>query len=260
MASPTIVVTGASAGIGEALAAAWASRRATLVLVGRDGDRLERTAAAVTRAGCMAVVVVADVTREEDGVRVVERARETGRLDVLCNNAGRGYYGSLASVDAAELEALFALNVVAPLRLSQLALDPLTRTGGTIVMMSSVAGVVAAPRMGAYASTKFALEAVSMSLRAELVGTGVRVVVVRPGPVDTGFRANSLTSDGTAGVRPAAAEVQTADDVAARVLRAVDAGQPVLNTSRFVRGASMTARFAPALLRWMSAAMAARGD
>src|SRR6516225_963004 len=202
-ANSTVVVTGASSGIGEALARAWARRGATLVLSARD---------------------------------------EAGRLDVLVNNAGRGYYGSVARIDARELEALFALNVVAPLRLAQLALDPLTRTGGAVVMISSVAGVVASPRMGAYAATKFALEALSMSLRAELVGTGVRVVVVRPGPVDTPFRENAITTDGRSGVRPRAAKVQSPDDVADQTLRAIDNGNPVVETTSFVRLASAAAR------------------
>ena len=160
-AAATVLVTGASSGIGESLARAWARRGATLVLAARDEAALTRVAREVERAGGRAIVQPADVTREADRVRVVERAKETGRLDVLVNNAGRGYYGSIARIDTGELEALFALNVVAPLRLAQLSLDPLTRCGGTIVMMSSVAGVVAAPRLGAYAATKFALEALS---------------------------------------------------------------------------------------------------
>jgi short-subunit dehydrogenase len=193
-------------------------------------------------------------------VRLVERARaETGRIDVLVNNAGRGFYGSVARIGAAELQDLFALNVVAPLRLAQLALDPLTRTGGTIVMVSSVAGVVSSPRLGAYAASKFALEALSMSLRAELVGTGVRVLVVRPGPVDTPFRENAVTTDGRAGVRPRGAVVQSPDDVADQVLDAVDRGRPVLETTPFVRVASAAARVVPGAMRWISAVMAARG-
>jgi short-subunit dehydrogenase len=201
-----------------------------------------------------------DVTREEDRVKLVARAREeAGRIDVLVNNAGRGYYGSIARIDARELEELFALNAIAPLRLTQLALDGLTRTGGTVVMMSSVAGVVSGPRMGAYAASKFALEALSMALRAELAGTGVRVLVVRPGPVDTPFRRRAITTDGVAGVRPRGAEVQSPDDVAEQTVRAVERGQPVLETTGFVRAASMAARVAPAAMRWISAVMAARG-
>ncbi len=259
MSAATVVVTGASRGIGASLARIWGARGATVVLSARGAPALEPVARDVERAGGTAIVAPGDVTREEDRVRLLERARATGRLDVLVNNAGRGFYGSVARIPAGELEALFALNVVAPLRLAQLALDPLTRSGGTIVMMSSVAGVVAAPRLGAYAATKFALEALSMSLRAELVGTGVRVLVVRPGPVDTDFRERAVTTDGHAGVRPRGAEVQTADEVAAQVVAAVDRGAPVLETTPFVRAASAAARIVPGAMRWIGAVMASRG-
>ncbi len=257
--SGTVVVTGASSGIGRALARAWARRGSTLVLSGRDQVSLARVAREVEGDGGKAVVIAADVTREEDRKRLIEGAlARTGRLDVLVNNAGRGYYGSAAGIDLGELEALFALNVFAPLRLVQLGLDALTRSGGTIVMLSSVAGVVAAPRMGAYAASKFALEALSMALRAELVGAGVRVVVVRPGPVATRFRENSISREGRAGVRPPGARVQTAEEVAAQTVRAVDARRAVVETTAFARAASATARMAPGAMRWISAVMAAR--
>jgi short-subunit dehydrogenase len=256
----TVIVTGASSGIGEAMARAWAKRGAVLVLAARKGEELTRVARAVEEAGGRALVQQTDVTREEDRARLIEKARsETGRIDVLVNNAGRGYYGSVARIDARDLESLFALNAIAPLRLAQLALDPLTRSGGTVVMLSSVAGVVVGPRMGAYAASKFALEALSMALRAELATTGVRVLVVRPGPVDTPFRARSITTDGAPGVRPRIAEVQSPDDVAERTIRAVERGQAVVETTAFVRAASATARLAPAAMRWISAVMAARG-
>ncbi len=255
----TVVMTGASGGIGEAMARAWGRRGATVVLSARDEEGLARCAREVEAAGGRAIVQRADVTREEDCAAVIERARETGRVDVLVNNAGRGFYGSVANIDVRELEALFAVNVVAPLRLAQLALDPLTRSGGTIVMMSSVAGVVSSARMGAYAASKFALEALSIALRAELGGTGVRVLVVRPGPVDTPFREHSVTTDGRPGVRVKSAVVQTPDDVADQVIAAVESGRAVVETTRFVRIASAAARHAPGAMRWISALMAARG-
>ncbi len=257
----TVVITGASSGIGQALARAWARRGATVVLSARDREALVRVSEEVESEGGSPIVHPADVTREDDRVRLIERARsETGRLDVLVNNAGRGHYGSVARIEMTDLEALFALNVFAPLRLAQLAIDPLTRSGGTVVMLSSVAGVVASPRMGAYAASKFALEALSMTLRAELGGTGVRVVVIRPGPVDTPFRGNAVTTDGHAGVRPPGARAQTADEVAAQTLRAVDRGHAVTETTAFVRVASAAARVTPGAFRWLSAVMAARGE
>lgn len=253
----TVIVTGASSGIGEALARAWARRGATVVLSARSEQALGRIADEIQRDdGGKAVVQPGDVTRDEDRAALIAAARDkTGRLDVLVNNAGRGYYGSVARIDAQELEELFALNVIAPLRLAQLAIDPLTRTGGTIVMVSSLAGVVAAPRMGAYAASKFALEALSASLRAELVGTGVRVVVVRPGPVDTPFRAHAVTTDGAPGVRPPGARAQPPTEVADRTIRAVERGEAVVETSPYVRFVSATARVAPAATRWLTAAL-----
>ncbi len=228
------------------------------MLSARNEVALARVAREVADAGGEAFVEAGDVTDEAHRRAIVDRAlRERGRLDVLVNNAGRGYYAPVRSVDIGELEGLFALNVVAPLRLSQLALDALASSRGVIVMMSSVAGVLSAPRLGAYSASKFALEALSMSLRAEVKALGVRVVVVRPGPVDTPFRQNSIAPGGRAGVRPPGT-TQTAEAVAKKTLRAVDRSWPVVETSLFVRAASAAARIAPASLRWVSGLMATR--
>jgi short-subunit dehydrogenase len=253
-----VAITGASSGIGRALALAWGAQKACVVLSARNEVALARVAREVTAAGGEAIVEAGDVTDEAHRVALVARAvREKGRLDVLVNNAGRGYYAAARDVDVRALESLFALNVIAPLRLAQLALEPLARTSGTIVMVSSVAGVVAAPRMGAYAASKFALEALAMALRAEVAGDGIRVVVVRPGPVDTPFRANAVSTDeAEQGVRPPGSRVQTPEQIAALTLRAVARGTPVLETSAFVRVASAAARHAPAAFRMISARMA----
>lgn len=256
---PVVAITGASSGIGRALALAWGRRGATVILGGRNEIALARVAKEIAALGGHAFVEAGDVTREEHRARFVRRPlNERGRLDVLVNNAGRGYYGTSLAIDLAELEDIFALNVFAPLRLAQLALDPLIRSAGTLVMMSSVAGVVSAPRLGAYAASKFALEALSMSLRAELSGTGVRVLVVRPGPVDTPFRANAVTGDGQPGVRPPGAEIQSAEAVAEMTIAGVEAGRAVIETSGFVKLASAAARLLPGAFRLVTRAMASR--
>jgi short-subunit dehydrogenase len=231
-----VVVTGASSGIGRAIALACAKRGDTVFASAR---RIESEHANIT-------AVPSDVTREEDRVRLIETA---GDIDVLVNNAGRGYYATFDKIDALELEDLFRLNVIAPLRLTQLALPSLTRTKGVVVMMSSVAGVVASPKMGAYAASKFALEALAVALRAEVETSGVSVVVVRPGPVDTPFRENSIARDTTPGVRPPGSSKQSADDIAEYTLSAVARRRPVVETSAFVRVASFGARVVPPIFR-----------
>jgi short-subunit dehydrogenase len=245
-----VVVTGASMGIGRSLALAWARRGATVVLSARSKDALEGVAKEVTAAGGKPIVAEADVTKEEDRVRLVAIAESAGGVDVLANNAGRGFYAPALDVDVDQMRDLFELNVVAPLRLAQLAAPQLERKRGTIVMLSSVAGVVAAPRYAAYSASKFALEAISMSMRAELADKGIRIVVVRPGPVKTPFRANATRSEGVTGLskEPDPAS-QDPDEVAELTVRAVERETAVVETSAFVRAASAAARFAPWGLR-----------
>lgn len=113
-----VVVTGASSGIGRAIALACARRGDTVIASARSEDALRALASEHERIS----ICAGDVTREEDRVRLIETA---GPIDVLVNNAGRGYYAAFRDIDARELEALFALNVIAPLRLTQLALPAL---------------------------------------------------------------------------------------------------------------------------------------
>ena len=254
-----VVVTGASSGIGRAAAILWGKRGAKLVLSARNEVALARVVREVAEAGGQAVAEAGDVTREEHRVALVERAKRTfGGLDVLVNNAGRGYYAPVREIELEELESLFALNVNAPLRLSQLALPLLEKSRGTVVMVSSIAGLVVAPRMGAFAASKFALEALAVALRAECAASGVRVLVVRPGPVDTPFRENSIARGGEAGVRPPGAKVQSPEEVARQMVNAVERGRAVVETSLFVRGAAMMARVAPGVYRRVAARMAAK--
>jgi short-subunit dehydrogenase len=249
VSSRTVIITGASMGIGRALALAWADERATLILSARGREALDEVASEVAARGARAVVVPGDVTDEAHRVDLVRHAVDHGGIDVLVNNAGRGFYAPVKQIDLDELRALFELNVVAPLRLVQLAAPHLERARGTVVMMSSVAGVVAAPRYAAYAASKFALEAIAMALRSEMAAAGVRVVVIRPGPVDTPFRANATRAEGMVGYDAPDPNAQPADVVARKTVRAVLRGTPVVETSNFVRVASATSRFAPSVLR-----------
>jgi short-subunit dehydrogenase len=250
MGRPHVLVTGASMGIGRALALRWAKDGATVVLAARSEEALGEVAREVEAAGGSAVVVPGDVTDAGYRERLVERAlAATGSLDVLVNNAGRGFRARTMAIDLDEMRRLFELNVIAPLHLAQLAAPHLEATRGTIVMLSSVAGVVAAPRYGAYSASKFALEALAMAMRSELASRGVRVVVIRPGPVATPFRANAHRAAGEAGYDTPDPKAQSAEEIARQTVRAVARGTAVVETSGFVRLASSASRLAPAALR-----------
>jgi short-subunit dehydrogenase len=256
---PTVVITGASMGIGRALALAWAARGATLVLSARGKDALDGVAGEVEGAGGRAIVEPGDATDEVHRVRLVERAvAESGSIDVLVNNAGRGFFSPALEIDVDEMRRLFELNVFAPLRLVQIAAPHLERSRGTVVMMSSIAGMVAAPRYGAYSASKFALEALSMAMRSELADKGIGVVVIRPGPVNTPFRANASRAVGAIGYDAPDPKAQSAESVAALTLRAVDRATPTVETSFYVRAAIATSRLAPSVLRFALRRMASR--
>lgn len=251
-----VLVTGASMGIGRELALAWAARKATVILSARGREGLEETAALVRERGGTATIVVGDVTHAAHREELAKACE--GSLDVLVNNAGRGLY---APIDAIALDAfreVIELNVVAPLAVTQALLPALTASRGTVVMMSSIAGIVAAPKLGGYAATKFALEALSMAMRAELADRGISVVVIRPGPVDTPFRDNAKKGEGTAEYDAPDPKAQKASEVAALTVKAVDRKTAIVETSALVKVAGIALRFAPPILRRSLRKMAKR--
>jgi short-subunit dehydrogenase len=255
--TPVVVITGASTGIGRAIALNYAAIGARIAIQARDRVALEKVAREVMSAGGACIAEAGDVTNAEDCARLIDAAKKQfGRIDVLVNNAGRGYYAGVREIDLGELADLFALNVIAPLRLTQLALPDLEKSKGVVVMMSSIAGVAAVSKMGAYAATKFALEGLSMAMRTELVEKNVAVVVVRPGPVDTPFRDNSIAKGVEAGVRPTGSKIQTPEEVAELTVRAVRSRSSVLETSLFVNVGSFASRVLPPIFRIATARMA----
>ena len=179
----TVLITGCSSGIGRATARAFLEEEWRVWATAREGDDLDDLA----EDGCETAEL--DVTNARECERVVERVVDTdGRIDCLVNNAGYGRFGPLEDVTAEELHDQFDVNVYGAHRLVREALPHMRdRRDGVIVNVSSVSGRIATPGNGAYCASKFALEAMSDSLRAEVDGFDVDVVVVEPGPVDTSF-------------------------------------------------------------------------
>jgi len=196
------VVTGASAGIGRALAGEFAAGGFDVVAVARREERL-RELAAELRAdhGADTEVVVMDLA-EPEAARQLDatlRAREL-TVDALVNNVGRAAYGPLVDTDAdAEVEGL-RLNVELPLRLTKRLLPPMVERGrGRVLTVASMAAFLPGPRMaGYYASKAYALS-LSEALSVELAGTGVSATALCPGPVDTEFQDRAEMRDSRVG-------------------------------------------------------------
>jgi NAD(P)-dependent dehydrogenase (short-subunit alcohol dehydrogenase family) len=197
------IVTGASGGIGEAVARELASRGAAAVLAARTVERLEALEGEISASGGRALAVKTDVSnRDSVEAMVGETIEAFGALDVLVNNAGLGLSGRVAQLRLEDLRHVFEINTIGPLNCIQAAL-PHMRSGGRIINVSSVVGRRAVPKVGGYCATKFALNALSDSLRVEIADRGITVTSVYPGTTRTTFRKNSRrTRDEERGWRP----------------------------------------------------------
>ncbi len=181
--SRTVLITGASSGIGAATALRLAKAGWPLVATARRPDRLTRLAATGCQIGKLDVADLASLPGE-----VAEIAEKFGTIGVLINNAGYSQSGALETLPIDKLRAQFETNVFGLLRLTQLVLPAMrAQRWGKIVNISSMGGKVTYPGGGAYHASKHALEALSDVLRFEVAGFGIDVIVIEPGLVRTGF-------------------------------------------------------------------------
>ena len=217
LAGKVALITGASMGIGEAIARVLAADGATVALAARSREKLEVLARSLPTE---AIAIQADVSRPEEVRAMVARTVEHfGRMDILVNNAGVGMYASVADMKPDQFERLVATNWLGPVHAIQAAVPHMKRQGGgTIVNISSVAGKVALPWMGAYCASKFALNALSSSLRMELRPENIHVLTVCPGRVKTPFTENAYKDFATSPLYPGGI---SAERVARAVLRGV---------------------------------------
>jgi len=190
----TVIVTGASSGIGRETAIAFARADANLVLASRNEAALIELAADLAPAVRRVLVIPADVTQRAAVESMVQQAaKQMDSIDILVNNAGLGLNALLAEGSMTNIRRLFEVNVFGALHCIQAVVPYMKQQGsGQIINVSSVAGKIATPRNGAYAATKFALTAISDALRLELADYGITVTTVYPGITDTPFVNNVL--------------------------------------------------------------------
>jgi len=184
------LVTGASSGIGEATALALSAAGAKVALAARRRERLDALAARIRDSGGEALVIVADLAKEDEALRAVrESEAHFGRLDILVNNAGVMYIEPVATADLARWRHMFELNMLGLIAATQAALPGMSaRRDGHIVNVSSTAGRVANAGSAAYAGTKFGVVGFSEALRKEVYKDNIRVTVIEPGAVATELR------------------------------------------------------------------------
>lgn len=184
-----VLITGASSGIGAALAREFAREGAGLLLAARRVERLAALAVELERVGRRAVAIGCDVTRGGDLERAVARGREAlGRLDVVVANAGFGVVGPLESLALDDYRRQFETNVFGVLRTVYAALPELKRTRGRLAIMGSVLGHIGLPGASPYVMSKFAVRGLAESLGHELARAGVSVTLVSPGVVESELR------------------------------------------------------------------------
>ena len=252
-----VLITGASSGIGEALAREYLKRNADITVVARRKDRLDELCAGARTA---TLVIAKDLARGPTGADpcaavIAEAQAALGPIDVLINNAGMQIVDSLVNTPIADGERLLELNLMVPLRLTKAVLPGMIARGhGAIVDIASMAGLMPTPQMSYYSASKGGLGAASEGLRGELRPHGISVLTVYPGPVASDMELaarQKFTATATTRYVPTGTPVELARLIANGVERKTDRiiYPKVYGLSRHLPNVSrwLTDRFTPPL-------------
>jgi short-subunit dehydrogenase len=258
---PIVLITGASSGIGEALAIEYARRGYDVALLARREDRLAASAARIQQIGRRALPVHCDVCDDASVTGAVQRAVDAlGGLDIAIANAGFGVSGRFDRLSMDDYRRQFETNVFGVLRTIHASLPHLARSRGRLAIMGSVAGYVAAIGMSPYAMSKFAVRGLADSLREDLRSLGVSVTLIAPGFVDSEIRRTDR-----AGIfreempDPVPAWLRVPADAAARkIVRAIDRRRPEAVITAHGKAMVLMARHAPWTIRLVTRMLAPR--
>ncbi|MRS62665.1 SDR family oxidoreductase [Larkinella terrae] len=224
MKDKVIVITGASSGIGKALAFAFGREQASIVICGRNLESLETVGAELRQNGINTLCIQADVSQEEDVKKLIDATiRQFGRLDILINNAGITMRSMLLDVDPNVIRQLMDINFMGTVYATRYALPHILKTKGSIVGISSIAGFRGLPVRSGYSASKFAMNGFLEALRTELLHSGVHVLLACPGFTTTNIRFSALNKDGQVAGETVRDEskMMSAEECADHILNAV---------------------------------------
>jgi short-subunit dehydrogenase len=237
-----VVITGASEGIGAAAAKLLSKEGAQVVLAARSEEKIGALAHELNgsrganeggknaSAGIQALAVHTDMRKPADIQNLIDKTLEVfGRIDIFINNAGQGMYTPVESIDMEKYREIMELNVYAPLRAMKLVIPIMRKQGGGMILnISSRVSKNYFPNLGAYASTKYALNAISLTARAELEKDNIVVSVMHPKLTATAFGKNAFGSRPDFGNRPGSARqlaVDTPEQVAEKIVELIRSGE-----------------------------------
>jgi len=254
----TVIVTGASEGVGAAAARKFADAGANLMLVARSKKNLAAVAEELGNKSRVEIFAM-DVSDAEACVDLFKKAEfEFGRIDVLINNAGCHARGSVEEVPAEDLGRMIDVNLKAPIMLTRLALPYLLKSdGAAIINVASIAGRTPVPGSATYSASKFGLRIFTFALAEELRGTNIRVAAVSPGPIDTGFIMADI--DNTPAMT-FSQPMSTADEVAQGILDLCGNTQRELSMPRSSGYLSMLGYLVPWLHRVLRPSLERKGE
>lgn len=241
----TVLITGASGGIGYELAKLFARDHHDLVLVARSGDKLAKFADELQRQFGVSVKTVPLDLAAPSAVQVLfdQLQRDGIAVDVLVNNAAYGVLGEFAAIPLEESLGQIQLNITALTELTRLFLGPMKqKRSGKILNVASTAGFQAGPRMAVYYATKAYVISFSEALAAELEGSGVVVSCLCPGPTDTGFQKRAAMENTTLARKPGTMDAKT---VAVDGYRGLKAGKTLVISGMLNWLVAESVRFAP---------------
>lgn len=225
MKDKVVIVTGASSGIGEACAIAFANKGAKLVLAARNLDKLKVVEAKIITLGGDVLSVKCDVSIQEDCKVLTEQTiAKFGKIDVLINNAGISMRAIFNDMDLDVMEKIMGINFFGTVYCTKFALPHILKNKGSVVGVSSIAGYVGLPARTGYSASKYAMQGFLDALRTENLRTGLHVMVACPGFTASNIRNTALSKDGSAQSESPRDEgkMMTAEQVATHIVNGVE--------------------------------------